>query len=125
MISELRGVIIAGETYPVAPYLREEDQLPAVVYEVTDDEIIDDLSASGNTLRNSIIDLRCIATTYEGADDLSETVHSKLRAHSFGTGEIQSAHVIGFDRAYDMPIESSNQLLYITTARVQVWWKPA
>ena len=125
MISELRGVLLDGDpapTYTVSPYLREEDQVPAVVYEVSEDEIIDDLSPSGNQFRRSVVDLRCVGATYDAADDVADDVHSKIRGKTWSDTPIDAAHVFEFERTYDMPIESSNQLLYITTVRVQVWW---
>lgn len=101
----------------VEPYLRDEVSLPCITYELSSDVL--ELTMSGGALHRSEIDFRCMASTYSGAEDLADAVGAALVD---GALSIPSFVRVALDRTYDLPIESSNSLMYNVGVSVAFWW---
>ena len=123
MIGELRTrLLTSSDIDTVEPYLREDNEdLPVVVYEVTDDEYERDLQG-GSDLRRTTVALRCYATSYLACDELIDAVDDILDGWTDTEEKIWAAERVSVSRAYALPIESSNQLLYEGSVEVVVHW---
>ena len=125
MIQTLRDKLLTSAFIDrVEPYLRDPVTVPVVIYEITSDEREGDLGGNSR-LRRSSIDLRCLEETYEDADDLAQRVTDVLNDYNVGGTSvvIDGASASSFERSFDLPIESSNRLLYVSTVTATIWWQ--
>ena len=125
MIQTLRDQLLTSSFIDrVEPYLRDPVTVPVVIYEITSDEREADLGGNSR-LRRSSIDLRCLEETYEDADDLAQRVTDVLNNYNVGGTSvvIDGASASSFERSFDLPIESSNRLLYVSTVTATIWWQ--
>ena len=128
-IKELREQLLtSSDIDSVEPYLRDDSALPAVLYEVQSDETVMQLAAAGADLRFAVIEFRALSEDYVEAESLAEEIRAKLEAKTYDGTPTQSVRIASFDRAYEMPVDSSNQVLYVVTVSVNVFfdseWSP-
>ena len=123
MVKELRTQLLTSSSITaVEPYLRDETKLPAVLYELSQDEAVEELSAAGSNLRFSVVEFRALSEDYGEAESLAAEIKTKVEAKSYDGTPTQSVRVSSFDRAYEMPVDSGNQVLYVVTVSVNVFW---
>lgn len=130
MISDLLTWLNDGDdslTTLVEPYLRDELDLPAIVYEIQSEEVERDLLTKVGTLRLSTVSFRCLSDTFAVAESTAAAVMTRLGNYTIvGTGEtataIKGLSVQSLDRSYSLPVESSNEILYEVDISVVVSW---
>tara|TARA_R110000824_G_scaffold342528_1_gene528941 strand:- start:3704 stop:4090 length:387 start_codon:yes stop_codon:yes gene_type:complete len=124
MIQTLRDELLTSAFIDrVEPYLRDPVSVPVVIYEVASDDREQDLDGTSR-LRRASVDFRCLEETYEAADDLAQRVTDVLNGYNSGDGSvIVGALATSFERTFDLAVESSNQLLYISTVTCTIWWQ--
>lgn len=121
MVKELRTQLLTSSSITaVEPYLRDETSLPAIIYEVTTDESVEQLSASGSTLRFSVVEFRALSEDYTEAEQLADEIRQKLQAKTYNGTPTESVRIASMDRAFELPIDSSNQVLYVVSVTANV-----
>jgi hypothetical protein len=134
MIVDLLEWLNAGSLLPgprvVEPYLREDLDLPAIVYEIQSEEVERDLLTKVGTLRLSTVSFRCLSNTFSEAESTAAAVMTRLGTYTVvpvgGTATaIKGLSVQSLDRSYSLPVESSNEILYEVDISVVVSWSTA
>jgi hypothetical protein len=134
MIVDLLEWLNAGSLLPgprvVEPYLREDLDLPAIVYEIQSEEVERDLLTKVGTLRLSTVSFRCLSNTFSEAESTAAAVMTRLGTYTVvpvgGTvTAIKGLSVQSLDRSYSLPVESSNEILYEVDISVVVSWSTA
>ena len=84
MIVDLLEWLNAGSLLPgprvVEPYLREDLDLPAIVYEIQSEEVERDLLTKVGTLRLSTVSFRCLSNTFSVAESTAAAVMREAMA---------------------------------------------
>lgn len=111
----------------VEPYLREDLDLPAIVYEIQSEEVERDLLTKVGTLRLSTVSFRCLSNKFSEAESTAAAVMTRLASYTVvATGQnptaIKGLSVQSLDRSYSLPVESSNEILYEVDISVVVSW---
>ncbi len=107
----------------VEPYLRDDLDLPAIVYEIQSEEIERDLLTVVGTIRLSTVSFRCLSSTYAGAESTSQGLITRLGNYSVtASTDIRGISIQSLDRSYSLPVESSNEILYEVDVLVVVSW---
>jgi len=114
----------------VEPYLRDELDLPAIVYEIQSEEIERDLQTKVGLLRLSTVSLRCLSDTYSVAESTASDVLLRIGSYTVvASGEnatsIKGLSVQSLERSYSLPVESSNEILYEVDISLVVSWSAA
>ena len=123
MIAKLRAKLLtSSDISTVEPYLRENAALPVVVYEVSSDDLERDLQQNSK-LRRTGVTLRCMASSYSGADDLASAVDTVLQDWTETSPPIQAAERVSISRAFAVPVEASNEIIYEASVELVVHWK--
>ena len=131
MIVDLLEWLNAGSLLPdprvVEPYLRDDLDLPAIVYEIQSEEVERDLLTKVGTLRLSTVSFRCLSNTFSVAESTAAAVMTRLGTYTVvATVEtataIKGLSVQSLDRSYSLPVESSNEILYEVDISVVVTW---
>jgi len=107
----------------VEPYLRDDLDLPAIVYEIQSEEIERDLLTVVGTIRLSTVSFRCLSSTYAVAESTSQGLITRLGNYSITQStDIRGISIQSLDRSYSLPVESSNEILYEVDVSVVVSW---
>ncbi len=107
----------------VEPYLRDDLDLPAIVYEIQSEEIERDLLTVVGTIRLSTVSFRCLSSTYAVAESTSQGLITRLGNYSITQStDIRGIYIQSLDRSYSLPVESSNEILYEVDVSVVVSW---
>lgn len=107
----------------VEPYLRDDLDLPAIVYEIQSEEIERDLLTVVGTIRLSTVSFRCLSSTYADAESTSQGLITRLGNYSITQStDIRGISIQSLDRSYSLPVESSNEILYEVDVSVVVSW---
>lgn len=107
----------------VEPYLRDDLDLPAIVYEIQSEEIERDLLTVVGTVRLSTVSFRCLSSTYADAESTSQGLITRLGNYSITQStDIRGISIQSLDRSYSLPVESSNEILYEVDVSVVVSW---
>lgn len=127
MIVDLLEWLNAGSLLPaprvVEPYLRDDLDLPAIVYEIQSEEIERDLLTVVGTIRLSTVSFRCLSSTYAVAESTSQGLITRLGNYSITQStDIRGISIQSLDRSYSLPVESSNEILYEVDVSVVVSW---
>lgn len=110
----------------VEPYLRDDLDLPAIVYEIQSEEFERDLTTKVSTLRLSTVSLRCLSDTFSVAESTAEDVITRLGNYNVTESTaIRGLSIQSLDRSYSLPVESSNEILYEVDISVVVSWSAA
>lgn len=118
-IDEVRKKLLTSLSITrVEPYIRDRVVVPSITYDVIQDDL--EQTCSGGSLHRTEIDFRCLDDDYQGAEDLAEAVRAIL--DGWEPEDIAAFQRSGFERTYDLPIESSNNLLYSVTCTLTLWW---
>lgn len=131
MIVDLLEWLNAGSLLPdprvVEPYLRDDLDLPAIVYEIQSEEVERDLLTKVGALRLSTVSFRCLSDTFAVAESTAAAVMTRLAAYTVvasgsNSTAIKGLSVQSLDRSYSLPVESSNEILYEVDISVVVSW---
>lgn len=111
----------------VEPYLRDDLNLPAIVYEIQSEEVERDLLTKVGTLRLSTVSFRCLSDTFSVAESTAAAVMTRLGNFVVvGSGasatSIKGLSVQSLDRSYSLPVESSNEILYEVEISTVISW---
>jgi len=110
----------------VEPYLRDDLDLPAIVYEIQSEEFERDLTTKVSTLRLSTVSIRCLSGTFSLAESTAEDVVTRLGNYNVtNSTAIRGLSIQSLDRSYSLPVESSNEILYEVDISVVVSWSAA